>query len=173
MAFFAMLLLRNMDVVDGRNLRSIAPDLYPAVHRAATTTIRLFQEETGISLSGAGMCPFIERQLLPLAAAKRYEMDGRKLFENDAEHVVAKDPLSMYLGSVLGDAISSAIGGRMSKADIRFAATVILYMLRSVSVPTRPLRLLVTSVIGIAFAQKVANAPQRAISHPHQERRRT
>lgn len=157
-AFFAMLLLRNMDVVDGRNLRSIAPDLYPVVHRATTTTIRLFQKETGISLSGTGMRPFIEQQLLPLAAAKRYEMDGCELFENDAEHVVAKDPLSMYLGSVLGDAISSAIGCRMSKADIRFAATVILYMLRSASVPTRPLRLLVTSVMGTAFAQKVADA---------------
>lgn len=157
-AFFAMLLLRNMDVVNGRDLRSIAPNLYPIVHRAATTTIRLFREATGISLSGAGMRPFIEQYLLPLVAAKRYRMDGCELFENDAERSVVKDPFSMYLGSVLGSIIGSVIGCCMSKADVHFAASVILYMLGNALVPIRPLRLLVTSVMGTAFAQKVADA---------------
>jgi biotin operon repressor len=156
-AFFAMLLLRNMDVVNGRNLSSIAPDLYPIVHRVTTTTIRLFQETTGISLTGAEMRPFIEQFLLPLVAAKRYGMDGCELFENDAEHSVV-DPISMYLGFVFGSIIGSVIGCRMSKADVRFAASVILYMLRNASVPIRPLCLLVTSVMGTAFAQKVADA---------------
>lgn len=154
-AFFAILLLRYLDVDLNRDARSISPYLYPLAHRAANDVLAGLEWELGGGMREiTGIQAFMEQCLLPFVAAQRYGLDGAELYEYDAEQSIARDPVCVFLADIMGRLVERALGCRISRSDIRFFAAAMMWMLDGAAFPTRPLRLLVTNTMGTAFARR-------------------
>lgn len=154
-AFFAILLLRYLDVDLNRDARSISPYLYPLTHRAASDVLAALEWELGDGMREiAGIQAFMEQCLLPFVAAQRYGLDGAELYEYDAERSIARDPVCVFLADIMGGLVERSVGCHISRSDIRFFAAAMMWILDGVAFPARPLRLLVTNTMGTAFAQR-------------------
>lgn len=162
-AFFAILLLCNMDTDLARDVRAVSPYLYPDVHRAACASIHLLRMQTGIdlaSMAGAQAC--LEQCLLGNVAMRRYDMDGFEVHEYDVVRSVVRDPLCLFFGAVLAHVVGSVLDCRMSQADICSYTALFQWIMQSVPLPIRPKRLLVTNTMGTEYARLVARNIKQA-----------
>ena len=154
-AFFAILLLRYLDVSLARDARAISPYLYPLAHLAANRVLAKLDDELGGELLRIeGVQPLMEQCLLPLVAAQRYRLDGCELYDNDAESGIAGDPVCIFLAVLTGSLIEDMLQIALSRSDYLFLAMAMLWVLDGVEPPAKPLRLLVTNAMGTEFANR-------------------
>ena len=155
-AFLAMYMLANMDVNLYRDIAALFPDLYQDTASISEESIIEMQRVTGLTLTEAPWFELLaQHALLPLVAAGRYGMDGCCRFDIDSEQFSVQNPLQVYLAGVFGDIVNRIAGLRLSSADILPLATLMAGLLEMVELPTEPLRLLVTSAMGVEYARLV------------------
>lgn len=155
-AFLGILLLHNFDIASRYDLCAVVPKLYSKVQRTCTSAIRMFRDRTGLNLEDDNHRKFWEQRILPLVVGKRYGLDGCELYRDDGVRGTAKDPFCMYLGTILGDCVARILNCSMSQAEIRLLAASVQLMLVYAPLQLKPLRVLVTSAMGMDFAESTA-----------------
>ncbi len=153
-AFLGMWIMLSHDVNCAVDLAPLAPALVDQVRDTAARMLEMVRDRTGADLASVpGAQAILEHTLMPMLAAHRYEMDGLQRFDFDAERGGFWSPLAVYVGNELAIAMRDLTGCLYALSDVLMYAAMVLGLLERTQFPLKPLRLLITSVLGPEYAR--------------------
>ena len=92
--FIEALILSNLDVTLDENYQKVAPYLNEEITRAADEARKALYEYARITIEPESRADrTLKQMLLPIAAGKRYELDGYEHYDFSSDRTYQKDPL--------------------------------------------------------------------------------
>lgn len=157
--FIEALILSNLDVTLDENYQKAAPYLNEEITRAADEARKALYEYARITIEPESRADrTLKQMLLPIAAGKRYELDGYEHYDFSSDRTYQKDPLCMHVSWIVCRAVAKTLDCRFSLFDNTALACWFMGILTEERYPIKKLRILTTHSVAGAFAKTQTEA---------------
>lgn len=151
----AVLLMCDLDLRRGQDLRRALPGAEGDVARATDVALRALRARAGVDLEEVpGALDVLRSTLATPVVEHLLGMDGQERFWHSNEVAYKRSPVVVALARIMMQGLEDELRLAPSEGTMNLLAAFAAWCLEGAEYPIRPLRVLVTDGMGIEFARR-------------------